>query len=37
MTVILSDIKRLAERGTAPTVRAAWPALRTAPFEWRHG
>lgn len=30
-TVILSDIRRLAERGTAPTVRAAWPALRTVP------
>jgi len=29
--VILSDIRRLAERGIAPAVTAAWPALRTVP------
>ena len=28
---ILSDIRRLAESGTAPVVRAAWPALRELP------
>ncbi len=28
---ILSDIRRLAERGTAPAVRAAWPGLREIP------
>jgi hypothetical protein len=28
---ILSDIRRLAESGTAPGVTAAWPALRTVP------
>jgi hypothetical protein len=28
---ILSDIRRLAESGTAPAVAAAWPALRTIP------
>ena len=28
---ILSDIRRLAESGTAPLVTAAWPALRTVP------
>lgn len=28
---ILSDIRRLAESGAAPEVRAAWPALRSIP------
>jgi hypothetical protein len=28
---ILSDIRRLAEAGTAPAVAAAWPALRSVP------
>lgn len=28
---ILSDIRRLAESGAAPAVRAAWPALREIP------
>jgi len=28
---ILSDIRRLAESGAAPTVREAWPALREIP------
>lgn len=28
---ILSDIRRLAESGTAPTVREAWPALAEVP------
>lgn len=28
---MLSDIRRLAESGTAPTVAAAWPALRSVP------
>ena len=28
---ILSDIRRLAESGTAPSVREAWPALREVP------
>ena len=28
---ILSDIRRLAESGLAPAVRAAWPALRSIP------
>ena len=28
---ILSDIRRLAERGGAPAVRTAWPALREVP------
>lgn len=31
LTAILSDIRRLAESGAAPMVRAAWPALREVP------
>jgi hypothetical protein len=31
VTVILSDIRRLAESGAAPAVTQAWPALRSVP------
>lgn len=31
LAAILSDIRRLAESGAAPTVAAAWPALREVP------
>lgn len=31
LLVILSDIRRVAESGTAPTVAACWPALREIP------